>query len=68
MGIAWEMAHGYTVTTLCNNCFHYQENCLYIKLSLLRETTAVRMRCSVLNYIVPALSVLTSSVLTKKLR
>ena len=33
-----------TVNTLCVDCFGHQEMCRYIKMSLLRETTAVKMQ------------------------
>ena len=33
-----------TVHSLCNDCFGYQENCPYIKLSLLTGTTVVRIQ------------------------
>ena len=41
-----------TVNSLCNGCFDYQEICPYIKLSLFRGTTAVRMQCLVANGVV----------------
>ena len=33
-----------TVTSLCNDCFGAQENCPYLKLSLLRGAAAVYMQ------------------------
>ena len=33
-----------TVDSLCNNSFGYQEICPYIKLPLLKSTTAVRLQ------------------------
>ena len=33
-----------TVTSLCNDCICSQEDCPYIKLSLLRDTTVVKVQ------------------------
>ena len=45
------MTAAVTVISLCNDCFD-QGNCLCIRLSLLRATTAARMQWLVPNYIV----------------
>ena len=48
----WKQKYGDTVNSLCNDCFDYQQICPYIKLSLLRGTTAVRVQWLLTNGIV----------------